>query len=93
MTRTTIILSVSALVASMLLASCSGGGSGHRGSYSSTNSWGNYKCTAVQSKALKSGRSYLGWSTSQSGARSNALSKCSAHGGSCIITGCAGSSA
>ncbi len=91
MTRTTIILSVSALVASMLLASC-GGGPGRRGSYSSTSSWGNYKCTAVQSKALKSGRSYLGWSTSQSGARSNALSKCSAHGGSCIITGCAGSS-
>lgn len=58
--------------------------SGYRESYSSGSGWGNYKCTVMGGN-----KSYLGWATSKSNARHNALDKCKNSGKhSCKLINC-----
>ncbi len=77
----TLLLGISAT----LLSSCAGYTTpGHHGNPSN---WGNYKCVAKS----KNGGHFKGWSTSHSGAKQNAMSKCHAHGGTnCHIVSCIG---
>jgi len=90
MKRISTILFASTLGAAVLLTGCNyhvGGVAGARGSYSTGPDWGNFKCTAIEGT---SGRASIGWATSMSDAKDNALDKCRAHaaGGSCKVTQC-----
>lgn len=84
--RALVPLTVVSFVA--LISGCSHG-SGVSGSYSSESGWGNYKCKAVSTG--DSGRVSIGWASSESQARENALDKCHAHNtgaGGCKILNC-----
>ena len=82
------ILLVATVFAS--LSGCNGGGGSHDTvGYDGAASWGNYKCRALDTS--DAGRVSIGWASSESQARANALDKCSSHSngsGSCKIADC-----
>ncbi len=72
----------------IVLAGCQGGGSHDRVGYDGATSWGNYKCHAVNANG---GRVSVGWASTESQAKANALQKCQSHSqgaGDCKVSEC-----
>lgn len=72
----------------LVLAGCQGGGSHDRVGYDGAASWGNYKCHAARASG---GSASVGWASTESQARTNALDKCKAHNqgaADCKVTDC-----
>lgn len=88
MSLKTLIYAIFAIFTSLFIAGCTHSGSGDYGSYSNESGWGNFRCKAISTS--DAGRVSVGWASSESQARDNAMDKCRAQGGdgNCKILDC-----